>query len=291
MGLLISIPVHEERAVVVDQLRNVLRFNPESRVIVHVSREFKVSLAERLFGERWDLSPLGVDQERVLFNPERRSTRQYGLVGIHLANYRYAREQGVPFTHFVIHASNDMYVREGAEAYVKAHRALARPVPLPENSPWQYAAQASADPWFVRLAERFPGARLHLSTCEGTAYDRSLMDEFDRLLTEDLRYDGPNPVYPDEESIFPSLTVALGVPTALPFVYSELTSERPLDEETIRRVAEGRVEPFRKRFYGDAEEREAYDVRHLYAVKRVPREFGHPLRVAVRRWTEAHARS
>ena len=39
--LLISIPVHESPDVVDDQIANVLAMNPESLVVLHVSREFR----------------------------------------------------------------------------------------------------------------------------------------------------------------------------------------------------------------------------------------------------------
>ncbi|MBM3268774.1 MAG: hypothetical protein FJZ01_14125, partial [Candidatus Sericytochromatia bacterium] len=46
MRLAISIPVHEQPAVVLDQIANIRHFAPDALVVLHVSRNFEVRSAE-----------------------------------------------------------------------------------------------------------------------------------------------------------------------------------------------------------------------------------------------------
>ncbi len=266
MRLMISIPVHERPEVVRDQVENVLRFNPSSFVVLHVSREFPKPFLS--------LKPLFEESERVLVNPERFSSSKQGLVKIHLSSYNYARKQR-EFDGFVIQASNDLYVRAGAEAYAGRFDAIMRPVPLPNDSTWHHAKPAMTDPIFKLI----PNLGVHASTAEGTCYPVALMDKMAGLLSG---YAGPATPYPDEETVLPTLAMSLTQKHGLPWVYSEVTMERPLDEDTIDQVRAGTLSPAYKTFYSDPQDRLLYNPEGLFAVKRVPRVLDHPLRVHIR---------
>lgn len=271
--LMVSIPVHEKPEVVRDQVDNVLRFNPSSMVVLHVSREFVKPWFAR--------SHSFEESERVLVNPNRFSTSKQGLAAIHLANYRYARQHR-EFDAFVLNASNDMYVKAGAEEYASRFEAVLRPVPLPDPSIWFHAASARSDPIFQELRRAFPNISVNASTPEGTAYPVDLMDEMTGLLSD---YRGPTTPYPDEETLLPTLASQLTGSQGLPWVYSEVTVEQPLTITTIDAVRHGEVSAMHKTFYGDPVLRLLYHPDGLFAVKRVPRELDHPLRAHIRQLT------
>ena len=154
-----------------------------------------------------------------------------------------------------------------------------RPVPLPESRIWPHAERALSDPIFAKLRGKLPALQVMASTPEGTAYPTALMDEMGQILTG---YEGPALPYPDEETVLPSLAAQLTSIHGLPFVYSEVTAEKPLDIETIELVRTGKLPTMTKHFYGDPVDRQVYDSTNLYAVKRIPREIDHPLRTYVR---------
>ncbi|MBC7979060.1 MAG: hypothetical protein H7Y36_00685 [Armatimonadetes bacterium] len=110
--ILISLLVHEKPEVVLDQIANFKKYAPEALIVIHPARQFVESsdILETLKGI-----------EGVWLNPKPFYTG-FGLVlKCHVSNFLFAREAGIPFTHFCLHASNDMLVRPGMEDYVRRH--------------------------------------------------------------------------------------------------------------------------------------------------------------------------
>lgn len=267
-----SIPVHEQFAVVLDQVANVQKYNPSATVVLHVSKEFKSGLLSR---------PKFVEADRLLINPTRLSTARQGLLPIHLANYLYARGKEA-FDAFVINASNDMYVRPGAAGFIAAHDCIVRPVPLPADSTWAHAEKAHGHSYLRRLLAHLGGGEICASTPEGTALSRALMDEIVEVLTKRLPYESPPQAYPDEETVLPTIAARLATRTGLPFVMSEMTVGRPLDREMIDAVRAGTFRTPPKTFYGSRSTYPVYDGANVFAVKRVARRIDDPLRVYIR---------
>jgi hypothetical protein len=275
--LLVSIPVHEQFKVVMDQVANVQMFNPSATVVLHVSKEFKDGFLSH---------PKFVESDRLLINPTRLSTAHQGLLPIHLSNYLYARGKD-SFDAFVVNASNDMYVRSGAEEYVGSFDGVARPVPLPADSDWAHIDKVRKHDYLRRLIDHLGGGEICASTPEGTAFSSALMDEMTAILTDRLPYERPPKAYPDEEIVLPTIAARLAPRIGLPFVMSEITAGRPLDRAMIDEVRAGtfRVPP--KTFYGSEMTYPVYDGSNLFAVKRVARRFDDPLRAYIRGLSEA----
>lgn len=107
--ILFSIPVHENVEVILDQIANYRRFAPDSGIVLHIARQFYQSSP--------DISRLR-NLENVWINPDPLYTG-FGLVlKCHISNFLFAKKLGISFSHFCLHASNDLFVRSGVEAYV-----------------------------------------------------------------------------------------------------------------------------------------------------------------------------
>jgi hypothetical protein len=274
--LLVSIPVHEQFNVVMDQIQNVHRFNPTATVVLHISHEFKHPFFSRA---------KFVESERLLVNPTRLSTARQGLLPIHLSNYLYARDKTAVDV-FVLNASNDMYVSEGAAQYIASYDAIVRPVPLAANSDWSHIEKVRRHDYLRQLIDHLGGGDICASTPEGTAFPRVLMDEMAAILTKRLPYEAPPDAYPDEETVLPTIAARLASRIGLPFVMSEVTVSRKLDKSLIDQVRAGTFRTPPKTFYGSPAEYPVYDASSLFAVKRVARRFDDPLRAYIRGLSE-----
>jgi hypothetical protein len=270
--ILVSLPVHEQPAVVRDQIANIQKYNPGATVVLHISREF--------IKRRW--LPLGIWQsERVLINPVRQSTAKFGLLPIHLSNYQYAKSHG-SFDRFVIHASNDMYVKSGAGAFMAKFDANVRPVPVNLEGSWVHLPRLRQHQYLSALAAHLGNSPVCASTPEGTAYSSEFMEEALRLLIDRFPYEASPDPYPDEETVLPTIAHALGVSRGLPFLASELTLGRPVTEAEVRQVREGALVVPQKTFFDSTETYEVYDPANIFAVKRVARQMNDPLRTFIR---------
>ncbi len=110
--ILISLLVHEKPEVVLDQIANFKKYAPEAGIVIHPARQFLESsdILDELKGV-----------ENVWVNPQPFYTG-FGLVlKCHVSNFLFAQKAGIPFTHYCLHASNDMFVRPGMEDYVRQH--------------------------------------------------------------------------------------------------------------------------------------------------------------------------
>lgn len=110
--ILISLLVHEKLEVILDQIGNLRKFAPDAGVVIHLSRQFTEAEPDA----QRALSKL----ERVWVNPNPLYTCTGLVLKCHISNFLHAQEAGVEFSHFCLHASNDLFVRKGVEDYIKS---------------------------------------------------------------------------------------------------------------------------------------------------------------------------
>jgi hypothetical protein len=102
--------VHEKTDVVLDQITNFKKYVPGAIIVIHPARQF-------LESSDIVLKLRGI--EGVWMNPKPFYTG-FGLVlKCHISNFLFAQNAGIQFTHYCLHASNDMFVRFGMEQYVR----------------------------------------------------------------------------------------------------------------------------------------------------------------------------
>lgn len=111
--ILISLPVHEKVEVILDQIANFRKFAPEAGIIIHPARQ--------LVENHPQFSDILCGIDGVWVNTKPFYTGFGMVLKCHLSNFIQATTQEIPFTHFSLHASNDMFVRRGMENYIHAH--------------------------------------------------------------------------------------------------------------------------------------------------------------------------
>ena len=115
MKIVVSIPVHERKDVIVDQIRNIQFYIETPIIILHVSKQFYEA-------ENGDFSELE-KKKNVFINPVHYSVCWGDIVHVHVSNFLFATKTVGNFDYFLMHASNDMYVRKGIEKYIFRYKA------------------------------------------------------------------------------------------------------------------------------------------------------------------------
>lgn len=170
--LLFSIPVHEKPEVVLNQIENFKYFNPNSMVVLHVSLGMSVVDYNRL-----EVLLEGLDL--VYINPTRLQTgwADGTLFKAHLETMRFAIREGLAFTHFCLHASNEMFVKAGLEDWVKGFDAGFDQVNEGKNNPvYQQIDHFKKDVFSSRILRRNGLKTVLGSQVEGTFYSRELVE-------------------------------------------------------------------------------------------------------------------
>jgi hypothetical protein len=211
MRVLISIPVHECRRVIEDQLRNLTYFFEDSVIVLHVSQSYKESLDFSAF-------------PNVVVNPQRHASRWGNIVYLHYSNIEHALSQNIKFDYAVFCSSNELYFRKGVEEYLATADAFMDPRGFfdkegnfaygPERSVF-YMRTALVNPaltdeklWTFVEKNGLPGPLK--SQIEGSAYSHAVMADIMKILKEEFTFEYMSQVsYCAEEILLP--TVALAV--------------------------------------------------------------------------------
>ncbi|MEQ1934220.1 MAG: hypothetical protein ABL962_10150, partial [Fimbriimonadaceae bacterium] len=238
-----------------------------SVVVLHVSRGFS----------NFALATSGLMREsaNVLINPERFDTSSQGLLPVHLSNFSYAASK-TGFSHFVLHSSNDMYIRSGLADHLKGFDAAVRPM---SAAGWTHADTALKHEWLQGAISSL-GMPFLASTPEGTCYRLDLMKQMAEYLQITNPYVRPVTPYPDEETILPTLASKWAAKSTKPITYSEVTMDAKPSPELIAEIRGGNYHAAPRTFYRGTDEQVPYD--EVFAVKRIARVYDDPLRVFIR---------
>ncbi len=275
MRVLVSLAVHEQVEVVVNQVQNLLRYLDDPVIVLHVSRDFDVQAEDFIISDR------------VMINPVRLSTAWGSgiLVLIHMLNVRYALSQ-IECDYVTFHASNDLFVRNGVEAWMNGHAAGGRSNAV---NAWNWAPGCLRDRPLQRFLEEHNLITPLHGQLEGSFYRIDIfgrmlrqLDRLERnvswphlskpsLVRRKLPFMFRDPHYPREEVYFPTALAACGVrPTADPYVFMNWNHNLGLSREDVDAV--------RRRDYSALSDYKVTGANELFAVKRVLRQIDDPLR-------------
>jgi hypothetical protein len=259
----VSVPVHEQPAVIFDQVENLRSFlGPDTLVVLHLSRSMGVDPAE--------LAPLLPDGVHV--NPRSHETAWGDIAYVHCDNLRFAYDELDPFDHVVLNASNDLYVRRGAPDRIAAAQAGCVRGAVQPDDPWAQAAPAHRDAMLDAMLADLGGDRsIFGGQVEGTFYAAGLFQEMLERIDRRFRR-GEGEHYMREEVYFPTLAAHLSPGTpAKPLIYIDAFCEGPaVSPAVIFGLIDGTFA------------NSTYDTKALYGVKRVERRLHDPNRQLIR---------
>ncbi|MBP3197884.1 MAG: hypothetical protein J6N21_12880 [Butyrivibrio sp.] len=225
MRIVVSIPVHENPEVVLDQVSNIKKYVPGVVIVLHTSEEFC---------DEFDAFACTQEDsyEEMYVNPTHLHV-DWGdgtLMDVHISNFKYMCGL-MDFDYFVLHASNDMYVKNGFQDYISEYDAGFQRHIIKEFSQWWPGNKALKDGQLYYIMNEVGGENIIASQVEGSFYKKDIfqkiIDTIDK--SEFLRDYGLK--YTREEIVFPTVADALvdegkrGYPT----VFSEVhTFDRKL---------------------------------------------------------------
>lgn len=202
-SLLFSIPVHERLDVVVDQIFNILHFNPSSAIVLHLSQKFD-----------YDNSPLSkqdfvsiVSQfPGVLINPESLRTNLLDIIQVHLSNFGYASSV-IDFDYFCMSASNELFIRKGLSERICAYDAAVGRIDVNDHMGWYWeqAQPSLQDPSIKQMFANTGWTNIYGSQIEGTFYRKDLFLEMKTLIEAVYDYQVMPYAYARDEVYFSTI--------------------------------------------------------------------------------------
>lgn len=278
----ISIPVHKNPETVIDQIENIQHFyKNEVAIVLHVQESFQFT--SKLKDESF------LNREGVYVNPEKLHVIWGTLMHVHNSNFKFA-ESKIDFDYFILHASNDMYVRHGAPEYVEKakngiHQAVwrnsIRYLNIEASGKKSWSKERHLDPEFELLLGALDINTVYGSHSEGAFFEKEVFSQMVKTIDRYYNYDGKERIYPREEYWYSTL-IQKFVPNnkiATPLLFSEnwLRNGTKIDSKIIKRLHNGELVDDIVKL------KNPYDYHNLYAVKRVNRNINHPDRVLIRK--------
>ena len=306
MTIYISLPVHEQPPVVIDQAMNLLHYCPSSVVVIHVSAGFDGNSDEVV---RW-----AQPQQRVVINPQRLDTRWGDILNVHASNLEGICARADDEDRVCFHSSNDLFVRHGVDQYLRQLDAtffFAKVHPFDWDHP--AAKSLAADRPTMDIFESRGIRQFHWSQIEGSSYPVGIL----RQILGELRCfaeAGPDHEYFTEEIVLPTLAHdelkrQRRTQFGYPYVFSQIVMfakhrniiNRVVPWARLQRVAfkctrKGGLGLINRRmvdrirrgnskviaFYEICGGTRRYVREHLYGVKRVGRQVNDPVRAYIR---------
>jgi hypothetical protein len=210
----VSLPVHTQPAVIVDQLKNFSRFLPGAMVVLHVSARAKFemkTLEQAILRGRCD---------NVVINPERLETSWGNILPAHVSNIFFIRSQGGA-SKICLHASNDMLVRRGLPMWLQGKANVFNQRAILPGTYWRFGEAALQDECLSRICRKLGQTRRIGSQIEGSCYGAELLFEMAGLVNANP-HSPPQIPYPREEVWLSTIANALQVvPDGSPYIFSE----------------------------------------------------------------------
>ena len=255
--ILVSLPVHEQPLVVLDQIENLRAFlPPQTQVVLHLSQDLGCEPAE--------IAPLL--PEGVHVNPISHATQWGDIAYLHNDNVHFALRALEPFDYVLLHASNDLYFRPGAATYIAGAEAGFFTNVVPPDTTWPPGAAAYRDPSLAAMLADLGETQIYGGQSEGSFFSTELFTEMLERIDRRYRH-GEGEHYVREEVLYPTLAGHLAHgKRARTVVYSDASNPAAtaIGPALIWSLIDGR--------YGEAGPITGYDLAKVHAVKRVGRE-------------------
>lgn len=267
----VSIPVHEEPRVILDQVSNIFKFlGKKTLIVIHLSKGFSF---KGIFNK--DFSFLALDN--VILNPSKLPTARGNLVHIHNSNFKFA-QTNFDFDFFLIHSSNDMYIKYGG-GYISDVKNGIHQQPTSKDLNWKQSKMAYKDIELKNIMS-YLGCNTILGTQpEGLFFEKDLFNEMVKVIEKFFVFK-VNAHYCREEIYYSTIINKFTSDIGTPLLYSELCRKK-IDLKIIKSIYNRtyKEEEFDNNGIG---EYKLYDFDHIYAVKRIERKYNNSLRKFIR---------
>ena len=266
MTVLFSVPAHESTPIVKDTVDNIVKFVPDSHVVIHAARQFE------------DFDPAVFDgYDNVTINPVRFHTVLHeSQLHLHLTNLVAAYNLGLNFDYFSIFHTNQMFVKPGFDQYIKQY---------------QYSAWTDFDT-FASVASR-SDLHMHKSRmdymfgfgsypkvsallAEGSFYSRDMIYYILDKCRSSKSFNEMNVPTNLEETVLVTLALhasgerGYGRPTTL------WLGDTPVTQNIIDDVIQNK--PVTQEYEDHLNKTKTISSDCLYSIKRIPRDINNPLR-------------
>lgn len=192
MKIVVSIPVHEKPEVINNQIDNFNHYIDNVYIVLHISKSFF---------ETYSLDEI-VLKENVYVNPTHLDTKWADIIQAHISNFHFICSV-LEFDYFVLHASNDMYIKKGFSQYIENYDAgFNIHKIIKKDSHWWPGRTALEDTQLSNMMNAIGQTMVIASQIESSFFKKGIMGEIVDVIEQNYDANQKKALYSREEIYF-----------------------------------------------------------------------------------------
>lgn len=195
--IMFSLLVHEEPLVVLDQITNIFKYNPNSYVVMHFNPIFKANDGQMTLDE---LMVILNKIPNVFINDNRISVCKDDIIQAHISNFYFVKD--VDFDYFYFIASNELFLRSGAEAFVSNYEFGCETL---KKEKWHYYDYMKSDAGLCNIFKNIGSDEYYYSQIEGSFYSKKIISTIMDIINKSFDYREKHDFYPRDEVYFSTI--------------------------------------------------------------------------------------
>jgi hypothetical protein len=224
-NLLFSIPIHERQDILNNQIENILNYNPNSNIILHVNKSFK------------NFNKLLTIYPNVYINSENLNyIYGKGLLYIHIKNFLEAIKLNINFKYFIIISSNELFIKSGLINYIEEYKNGCQIIKFNKEIKWHNFQKGLEDTLEMKLLLK----ELNLNSfyggqTEGQFYEKNI---FNNIANIYLKFYGSKEIntFETEEILSSTIFKSFNINYTLPFTLQNYTNNIIFNDTFINQL-------------------------------------------------------
>ena len=262
-NLLFSIPVHENQDIINNQIENILNFNPNSKIILHVNKSFKN------FDNNYTI------YNNVYINSNRLDyVYGKGLLYIHINNFLEAIKLNINFNYFVIISSNEMFIKYGTNSYIDKYKNGTQIVKYDINNKWHnFHKNIQNSQKVLNLLNEIKLNTIYGGQTEGQFYEKYIFSKISNLYLKYFENNEINDFETEEiisQTIFKSFYIEYNDPITLQNYSNNINFNKNFIDNIINNTAIINNNYIENTLYSPHINN---NLESIYSIKRVDRTF------------------
>ncbi len=228
--ILFSIPVHERQDIIHNQIENILYYNPNAKIILHINPSFSSFQKEDFFSKY---------KPYVFINKNQYDYKHgKGLMWIHVQNFLSAIQQGVEFETYALISSNELFFQKGLIDYIRKVKNGVQLVPYNTSNLWHnFHKGLENHPQMSELMKKRGLNVFYGGQAEGNFFEKEVFQEMSEIYLSTF---GTNVLhdFETEEVVPQTIFASFQKPFGTPFTLQNYTNKIKFDSLFINNLRE-----------------------------------------------------
>ena len=229
-NLLFSIPVHEKQDVINNQIENILNYNPNANIILHVNKSFKTFNSDLSIYNNVYINSISLNYQYAK-----------GLLLIHINNFLEALKMNINFKYFIILSSNEMFIKNGLIHYIEKYKNGLQIVEFDKNNNWHnFHKNIENDSLIVNLTNELKLNTIYGGQTEGQFYEKNIFQNIADIYLKHFGWSELNS-FETEEIVIQTIFKSFNINYAKPFTLQNYSNKINYDIQFIDNIIHNNI--------------------------------------------------